>query len=83
MTLHSPIKPCPIVAGATARMQADLLAEAIEIDIAFSAAILKGIREGNDIAVIEAFRCKDAAHRTARSCAEDLRRTIQSMNFTR
>jgi hypothetical protein len=64
---------CPIIAGCQTRLVADLLAESVEIAIAYGTGILRAVREADDAAILENFRGFDAAARTARRCAEQLR----------
>jgi hypothetical protein len=64
---------CPIVSGCRARLLADLLAESVEIAIAYGTGILRAVREADDESAIEQFRDFDAAARCARKCATELR----------
>jgi hypothetical protein len=67
---------CPFVLASHCRMTADLLAESVEIAIASGTGILRAVRECDDPGILENFRCFDAAARTARRCAEDLRTAV-------
>ena len=55
------------------RLTADLLAESIELALVHAVAVLAAARMADDAQIIEQFRFFDAAARTARRCAEDLR----------
>jgi hypothetical protein len=63
----------PIILASQARMTAELLAESLEIAIGFAVAALTAVHEADDEAIIASFRGFDAAARTARRCAEELR----------
>jgi len=65
--------PCPIILSSQCRLTADLLGEAIEFAIVYGVAILAAVREADDEAIVASFRRFDAAARTARQCAEELR----------
>jgi hypothetical protein len=64
---------CPIVLATQCRLVADLLAESIEFAVGYGVAILSAVREGDDTAILSAFRGFDAATRCARRCAIELR----------
>jgi hypothetical protein len=61
--------PSPIIC----RITADLLAESVEIAMSFGVAILAAAREADNTAILTQFKGFDAASRTARRCAEELR----------
>jgi len=67
---------CPIILAANWRITADLLAETMEIANAYGLGVLRAIRECDDSAILENFRCFNAAARCAPQCAEELRNTV-------
>lgn len=60
-----------------AQITADLLAESIEIAVAYGVAMLGAIRVGEFRDVIDGFRRFDEAARTAKACAVELRGILE------
>jgi hypothetical protein len=67
----------PIILASQMRMRADPLAEAIEFALTYGVAVLSAVREGDDDAIIASYRGFDAAARTARQCATELRDLVR------
>jgi hypothetical protein len=63
----------PIIIASHCRLTSDLLAESVEIAMSYGVAILAAAREADDGAILAQFKGFDAATRTARRCAEELR----------
>ena len=68
---------CPIAIAAICRLTAGLISEAVEIAMGFGINILAAAREDDDEAILRQFRGFDAAARTARQCAEELRTALR------
>jgi hypothetical protein len=73
--MTAPVKHrnCGIVAGVKARMTAELLDEALAIQLSYILTAREALREFDDAKALTIFKCVDAAHRTARACAFELR----------